>query len=324
MFLPFEEEPLSPPVIGMYESAAYQFAVVKRETLRDQVDASAQRIPAREENLAFTVQARIKQVNVETGSFVVTGDIIAELDSADLFKRLDEALFEMTRLELRRRHDEESFLLGKKFSNVSYVDEYAYERNAADLTTRMQILQMDIDKIYERIAERTLLSTMDGSVTYVKRVSDGDRSVEKERFVTISDTTVSVFTVTGMNAQYFRPGETVQMRISGSEFFDITVADPEEVGVYNPAESAAYFALTDIPAEYMSAKYATVRYIKEVREDVLCLPNRAINEVAGEKFVYVLNGSVREQVTVETGMTATGGLIEIISGLEEGDTVILP
>jgi len=323
MLLPVEEEPLSPPVIGVYESAAYQFAIVRRETLRDLIDASAQKIPAREDSLSFTVQARITQVYAETGSFVNAGDIIAELDRSDLEKRLEDAVYEMSRLELKRRHAEETYLLSKKYERVSYVDDYAYERGAADVVTRMQILQMDIDKIRERIAERSMISTMDGSVTYIKRVSDGDRSVERERFVTISDTTVSVFAVTGMNAEYFTPGETVQMKISLSEFFDITVADPEELGVYNPSERAAYFALTEIPAEYMSAKYATVRYVKEERADVLCLPYQAINMVGSDKFVYMLNDNIREQVPVVTGLETSTGLVEIISGLEEGDAVIL-
>ena len=325
MLLPVEEEPLPPPVIGAYESAAYQFAVARVDTLVQYVDASAQRIPAREESLAFEVQALIKEVYVETGTFVEEGDLIAELEKTDLERRLDDALYEMSRLELRRRHAEETYLLGKKYEKVSFVDDHAYERTAADFVTRMQILRLDIEKIHERITERFLYSTMDGSVTYVKRVKDGDRSIEKERFVTISDTTVSVFIVTGMNAQYFIAGDTVQMKMSGSDFFDIVVADAEEIGVYNPGEAAAYFALTDIPAELMNAKYATVRYIIEVKEDVLSLPGRAVNEVQGVKFVYMLNEeNVREQVTVETGMVATNGNVEILSGLKDGDSVILP
>jgi len=325
MLLPVEEEPLAPPVISPYESAAHQFAVVTRDTIYYYVDASAQKIPAREENLSFAVQALIQEVYAETGSFVREGDVIAELDKSDLEKRLDEAFFEMSRFELRRRHNEQTYLLGKKFEGVSGVDDHAFERNDADLVTRMQILSLDIEKIRERIQERYLISTMDGSVTYVKRTRDGERSVERERFVTITDTTVSVFTVTGTNARYFVPGETVQMRMTGSDFFDITVADPIEIGVYDPSETAAYFALSDIPAELMNAKYATVRHYIEIKEDVLCLPSKAISEVQGNKFVYVVNDeNVRIQIPVVTGLAATGGLVEIVSGLNEGDSVILP
>ena len=325
MLLPMEEEPLPPPVIGAYESTANRFAVVKRETLWRFIDSSAQKIPAHEESLSFGVgQVLINNVFVETGSTVSKGDIIAELDKSDLQRRLSDAYFQMSQLELRYKQSEEMYLLNKKFASISNPDESAYDRSMSDLGVRIQILLMDIEKIIERINERTLVSTMDGSVTYLKRVADGDRAVEKERFATITDTTVSVFIITGANAQYFMPGDIVQMKVSNSDFFDIAVADPLEIGVHNPSENAAYFAVTDIPAEYMNAQYVTVRYIVEVKEDVLCLPYQAINDVNNEKFVYVLNENVRELIPITTGMEATGGFVEILSGLEEGESVILP
>ena len=325
MLLPVEEEPLSPPVISAYESAAYQFAVVQKDTLQRLVDASAQKVPAHEESFSFPVgQVLIENVHVEVGSFVSVGDIIAELDKSDLESRLKDAYYQKEQLEMRLRHAEEMYLLGKKYSAAVSVDEHAYETNMADYTTRLKVLEVDIAKLQDRYAERTLLSGMSGSVTYLKKISDGDRSIENERIVTITDTTVSVFVITGQSAHYYVPGEIVQMRISGSEFFDITVADPIDLGVYNPNESAAYFALTDIPADYMNAKYATVRYIIEEKSDVLCLPRQAINEADGETFVYMLNDNVRELVPVVVGMESSNGLIEIISGLEEDDSVIIP
>ena len=323
--LPKEEEPLAPPVISAYESAAYQFAAVKRDTLTRLVDASASKVPAHEEEVAFKANnILITQVYAETGGTVKKGDILALLDKSDLERRLDDAYFSMSQLELRRKHTEETYLLSKKYASVAYVDDRAFERTMADIATRIQILQIDVEKILERIEERTLLATMDGTVTFVKKTGDGDRSVEKERFATITDTTVSVFIITGANAQYFAQGDVVLMRVSGSDFFEIKVSAPEEIGVVDPDPKAAYFALADVPAEYMNARYATVRYIIEEKEDVLCLPNQAINSVGAEKFVYVLNENVREQVIVETGMEAFGGFTEIISGLEEGDNVILP
>ena len=324
MFLPIEEEPLPPPVIGAFESTAFRFAVVQRDTLQRIIDASAQRIPAHEETLAFTVsRVLIENIYVETGSTVTEGDVIAELDISDLERQLNDAYFTMEQLELRLRQSEETFLLNKKYADVARVDENAFERTVSDLVTRIQILQMDIEKLLSRIEERILRATMSGSITFLRRVSDGDRSVENERFVTITDTSVSVFIITGPNAQFFVPGDTVQMRVSGSQFFDIVVADPHEIGVHNPNENAAYFALTDVPAEFMNARYATVRYVMEEKQDVLFLPGRAIHRVGENAFVYILVDNVRETVPVTTGMEATGGFVEILSGLEEGDYVIM-
>lgn len=67
---------------------------------------------------------------------------------------------------------------------------------------------------------------------------------------------------------------------------------------------------------------ANVTVKAQERENVLFVPTRAILEKDGQKIVRVLLGEQKQEKTVTTGLKADEGLTEIISGLEEGETVI--
>ena len=68
---------------------------------------------------------------------------------------------------------------------------------------------------------------------------------------------------------------------------------------------------------------AAVIFVTEEKEDILYVSRKAIVEENGKTYVYrktALGG--RELAEVETGIT-NGVDIEILSGLEEGDTIYL-
>jgi len=57
-------------------------------------------------------------------------------------------------------------------------------------------------------------------------------------------------------------------------------------------------------------------------DNVLMMPSRAIVERDGNKYVRILeNGEVRES-TVTTSLNGDDGLVEVVSGVKEGDQVV--
>lgn len=74
-----------------------------------------------------------------------------------------------------------------------------------------------------------------------------------------------------------------------------------------------------------SGMTANVEIITDTRENALHVPQRVLRtRENGEKFIRVLNedGTERE-VTASIGLRADDGKVEILSGLNEGDTVII-
>lgn len=69
---------------------------------------------------------------------------------------------------------------------------------------------------------------------------------------------------------------------------------------------------------------ADVEIIAETRDDVLAVPSRAvIRERDGQRFVRILEEGTLVTRVVETGLRSSDGFVEIISGLEVGEEVII-
>ncbi|MGB4442095.1 MAG: efflux RND transporter periplasmic adaptor subunit [Coriobacteriia bacterium] len=105
----------------------------------------------------------------------------------------------------------------------------------------------------------------------------------------------------------------------------VTVLSP--VGSVDQNGIATYALITSLDAAgSRAAAGMTVRLdvIIERAEDVLVIPNEAVSLLDGKQVVSVLgeNGSTTT-VTVELGMT-DGSIVEVVSGLESGQRVILP
>ena len=63
-------------------------------------------------------------------------------------------------------------------------------------------------------------------------------------------------------------------------------------------------------------------YTIDARENVLTLPSKVIRTADGRNYVYVLGeNDVREVKWIETGLWGDT-MVEVISGLEEGEYVV--
>jgi len=71
-----------------------------------------------------------------------------------------------------------------------------------------------------------------------------------------------------------------------------------------------------------SGMTADIIIITDLKEDVLIIPRRAVTEKDGKSMVKIPINEDFQEIEVETGLVASDGNIEIISGLKEGDKVI--
>ena len=72
----------------------------------------------------------------------------------------------------------------------------------------------------------------------------------------------------------------------------------------------------------VDAGWATIHAITTKRVNVLAVPEKAIKKDGTKTYCSVLQGNEKYDLYVEVGVTA-GGYTEILSGLNEGDVVVL-
>ncbi len=121
--------------------------------------------------------------------------------------------------------------------------------------------------------------------------------------------------------------------------FDDQVSWPGKVAKIDPAETivggAIYYKTTvlfvDHDERIKPGMTANVWVRSAHKEGVLYIPAKAIKEKRGEEptdsrlypYVQVLEGSQVKEKDIQTGMKGGNGMIEIISGLNEGEQIIL-
>jgi len=85
-------------------------------------------------------------------------------------------------------------------------------------------------------------------------------------------------------------------------------------------------AMMDIVPEIKPGMTANLVIMVAQKKDVLAVPSSAIINQNGKSYVRVIDDQVSKtyhQVGVQTGLQADGGLVEITSGLNEGQTIVI-
>ncbi len=78
------------------------------------------------------------------------------------------------------------------------------------------------------------------------------------------------------------------------------------------------------PEIVKSGMTADILIRTDSRKNVLFIPEEAIEEKDGRKIVMILENEIIKEREIETGLLSTDRTIEVISGLSEGEKVILP
>jgi multidrug efflux pump subunit AcrA (membrane-fusion protein) len=119
-----------------------------------------------------------------------------------------------------------------------------------------------------------------------------------------------------------RPGELIEASIRRLPFPFGNVTQNTDIGENDPNVRIAF----DDPAQMANFELGDrvrVSILLERHEDVVWLPPAALREFSGRYFVVVKDGEGERRMDVVLGIEGDGR-IEILQGVEEGQTVIGP
>ncbi len=341
--LPEEETFPAAPTISAYESVVYKTSEVLRRDLSLEQSISAKYVPVQTKELSFPVAGlSYSGVYVEVGDEVKEGQLLAELDMEDLGSQINAVTQQMETLNLQAAQNEEEREVALRRQAIldQWLTEEEKQASAASVNERFDKVRRDIDdKLYiadlklkdyeEKILERQIYAPFDGTVTYTYSFNASDVSAAYKKVVSVADSSMSLFRGETDIWERLEEGMPVTVTVSSKKvtyaakvISETTLGLPEIERV--PGKKAyVYFALDEPGLDLEDNDRGNVNVVLDTRENVLSVPCRAVTEINGQDVVYYPDDiGMRVYKEIEAGLS-DGTYTEILSGVSEGDIVIV-
>jgi len=294
--------------------------------------------PTEHQDLAFMIDDKlIERVNVKKGDIVTAGDVLAAADVGDLKDTIEELKYQINHQNLQLKHVKElkDFDVTRANNLYSYthmtgedklklqeelkdLDEQ-YHDSIQDLEDSIALNQKRLAKYQEEYDGGQIIAGISGQITYIMSPLVDTYSEKETKVITISNVDSSYFVVDDVTyADFFEDGgiyNVVYKQNNAETYVEVTPVKREEWQTqmfFKPANNEIF----------ESGLSGTIFMELDRKSNVLCVPNDAIHEAEDGKFVYVLENELPAMRYVEIGLEGLTST-EIVSGLEQGETIVL-
>ncbi len=293
------------------------------------------------EEVCFPVSGRlVTSVYVKEGEAVKKGQLLAQLGDSDLSRQVRELEYQIRRNEklLEQADVSDDYEISTEWLRFLYQsgntdeEEEATKERVAQIQQRYQYMREDyqdaidlnrlkLERIRSEMASNRIYAGMDGIVSWILPGLEGSTSRKDQGVIQITDDSICLLTIDDMEeASFFREGEILEMVISHGDqagTYQITPYGIEEW------EDKMLFSMIEENTEIEPGTLGKITLSLESRENVLNVPIRAIHTVDGKQFVYCLGeDGLCEVKWVTTGLYGDDR-VEILSGIEEGEKIVL-
>lgn len=336
--LPEEEMPTA-PVLTKEETDEYKVATVARSDIQVVEEVRATYIPAEAKRLGFKVgDEEIAAMYVQVGDQVKEGDVLAELDVSRQREQLRQEQEQVDDLNLQLQHLDETYELN--LSKAQMEDEYARQNGIADwksqaaavskqygeqrqlIQNSLQLAQMRLDKAKKEITDRQIIADFDGMITRIYEFKKGELVQKGKDIITLADMDLAMFEVYSENRELLESGQTYTLKC-GQKEYEVVAKSAAEVEIANAKEDGMYLSLVIPELNLEAGTKGSIWMLMEESKNTLCVPLEAVHETENGYIVYGVDElgfrTIRE---VKIGIQ-NDSVVEIVSGLEENDVVIV-
>ena len=285
--------------------------IIKPTIMNELINSRGTLIPDEEVELSFETSGKIVGINFKEGTRVNRGDLLAKINDKPLQAQLE-------KLEAQKKLVEE-----KEFRQRSLLDKDAISQESYDqIVTELQSIIADINLVRARISETELRSPFNGIIglRYLSEGSYATPSTKIARLVKTSPIKIE-FSIPERYADEVSIGFPVSFNVDDKLYQAVVYAIEPKVEL--TTRSIVLRALYPNRNEELKSGRSTAvtLQLNEIK-DAIAIPTEAlIPEMEGE-MVYVYRNGKASSSKVSTGLR-TESLIQIVDGLEFGDTLII-
>ena len=326
--LPIEDPVPPPPVTQAAEAPTFSTITITRgDVVRDEIVVASQ-IQGRNEPQTFNICGLyLRGIYVNMGDYVQEGDIIASLYSPELQERLQSALRQEEWLRLNLSQLGERQAISRRIAAVSGfpMDNTPYNQERTRLEWELDLLFSELEFLQRENDLLYLHASTDGIISRVLTYEPGLVLTEWTHVAVITDQAQPIFRVTSAEAApAMGIGDYFILTIEDKLLLSVVI-DPDEWevpgGAFYDREIFLIFAeeMPDISPNSRGNIYVLI----DKAENVIFLPHHAVHYAGGRAFVFVLSDSgLRVLRDIEIGLKGNT-TYEIVSGLEEGELVVI-
>lgn len=289
-------------------------AAVERGSIARSVSVSGVVEPIRSVGVNAQVAGALLSVNVEEGSMVQRGQVLARIDDRELRAQL---LSAEAQLEVARSAYERAEQLRDR--KVITLPEYERDRAA------YAAAQATVDQLRTRVGYTTVNAPVSGVVT-AKLVEAGDVVSNQTRLFEIADISTMVVRVgvSELDVVELRVGDDVQI---GLDAYPGRTLSGRIRRIFPSANPDTRLVPVEVAFDEASARVARPGFLARVtfnlseQQNVLLVPASALVGGQGSQSVFIVENDRAIRRTVETGLTSSGR-VEIVAGLDGSEVVV--
>ncbi|NDI35145.1 biotin/lipoyl-binding protein [Chengkuizengella sediminis] len=225
----------------------------------------------------------------------------------------------------------DKLLISTEGSKVYPVDEQYIRLLEIDVETA----QIEYNYLQAQLSNTKLIANIDGVVTYINTLKRGEEVIAYDPIVDISNSE-NLFILAALDnakeileAKDAEINQPVEIKYNGETYTGKVVQTPDTAPASADREvtelnKTSIFVKPDegLPKEVDIGDNVDVKITLVEKKDTIVIPSASLHSYLARNFVKVLDGESRVEVDVEIGIE-TKTEVEIISGLEEGQQLIL-
>jgi len=206
------------------------------------------------------------------------------------------------------------------------VKDQEYQVERAELS--VEAAKINLDKLQKQAENADLKSPIDGKVVFVElKVKKGDVVQPYQTLVQVADPNDLEIILDAKrlsDPHIVKTGMKADLVINQQEMEGEVVSSPSSVpdDVDEENKDAIIFRVDKLPDDAEMGDTVSISITLEKKENVLIIPLQALRSYMGRNYVYILEDGSKKEVNVEVGIKSATE-IEVVSGLEEGQQVIL-
>jgi len=313
MIYPHEENLLAPDLL---QPVVVEFITMDVEigSIQNKITDSVVALSSELHQLSFHNRPGfLEEFPVRTGQSVLTGDVLARLetDVIEMDIRHQNLRIELLELSLAEARA------------MRHPTRFPVRRAELELEIAKLSLEM-LEKEYERT---TITSPIDGVVMFTAAYGIGDFVPVRSLMVTVADPEQIQFQYNGPRVREIKLGMEVTIIIDDREIPARVTLTPDSA----PAEerdryqNTVIFTVNDpaaIPATVTIGNRYQFTLMLEEKDNVIVIPADVVSVFMGQYYVQVLENELRYNRDIVVGIV-TRDHIEVIRGIEAGETLII-